>query len=61
MAGVHSLLVQHASQLVQVCRRNEQMLIGNAMGSVATLEAKENDGVSIVIDRLVQTAWHPFT
>ncbi|XP_039260499.2 putative imidazolonepropionase [Styela clava] len=49
----HRLLVWGATQIVQVCRSKESMVIGEDMKNVATLDKNENvaDGWSLVVSK----------
>lgn len=44
------LLVRNAKQVVTICTNNERVLKGEAMQNVAVVEAKQGEGVSVVID-----------
>jgi len=47
----HSLLIQHASQIVQIVRDRELVVVGESMNKLAILDRTETDGLSMVVGR----------
>ena len=44
------MVIRHAKQVVEVCRKGERVVKGEAMQSVAIVEGRHGEGVSIVVD-----------
>ena len=51
--GRHRLLVHSAKQIVQVVNNGARVLAGDAMKTLAVLEADNTEGLSIVVNRFV--------
>lgn len=45
------LLIHSAKQVVQITDNNERVLAGNQMKNIKLLNAKPDDGISIVVDK----------